>query len=158
MGGVTLVLVLGLVFVAKPMATSAKAEAATKTDATKTGKTKEGKPANGGFLTPRKAARAELPRAKTAVLVLNGSGVSGAAQKAATRLEAERYDIVGVNDAAHPDYRKTLVLYRSGFRGEAQRLARDLGLGWKRVAPVDGMKRFELGAARVVLIDRKSVV
>ena len=85
-------------------------------------------------------------------MVLNGSGTSGAAQRAADKLESKRYRVIAVNDAAHPDYQRTLVLYRNGFRGEAQRLARDLGLGWKRVAPVDGMKRRELGEARVVLI------
>ena len=110
------------------------------------------KPRGGGFLTERKAAEAELPRAKTSVLVLNGSGTSGGAQEAAARREVKNYRIVGINNAPHPDYTRTLVLYRNGFKGEAERLARDLGLGWKRVAPMDGMKRRELGKARVVLI------
>lgn len=153
-GGVALVLILGLVFVAKPLATSAKAQSAPPSDdpagnaAAGNGKKAKG----GGFLTPRKQAQAELPRTKTAVLVLNGSGTSGAAGEAAARLESQKYRIVGVSDAAHPDYHRTLVLYRSGFKGEAERLARDLGLSWKRVAPLDGMKRRQVGEARVVLI------
>ena len=153
-GGITLVLVVGLVFIAKPMATSAKAQATPKSaDAASAETTKNGKKgAAGGFVNDRTPAEAELPRSKTAVLVLNGSGVKGAAQEAAARLQTARYNVIGAADAAHPDYRRTLVLYRSGFRGEAQRLARDLGLGWKRVAPVDGMKRRELGEARLVLI------
>ena len=152
-GGVLLVLVVGLVFVAKPMATSAKAQAQARESAPdEEARPRKEKRRGGEFLTAPTQADAELPRAKTAVLVLNGRGASGAAGRAAERLEGLRYRIVGVNDAAHPDYRRTLVLYRSGFRGEAQRLARDLGLGWKRVAPVDGMKRRELGEARVVLI------
>lgn len=152
-GGVLLVLVLGLVFIAKPMATSAKAQADAEKSANATNATSVAKKAkNGGFLDAPKEAAAELARRKTAVLVLNGSGTTGAADRAATRLEDHNYRVVGVNNAAHPDYRRTLVLYRNGFRGEAQRLARDLGLGWKRVAPVDGMKRRELGEARVVLI------
>lgn len=153
-GGVALVLVLGLVFVAKPLATSAKAQSAPPPDesaqAAGAGKGKKGK--GGGFLTPRKQANAELPRARTAVLVLNGSGTSGAASEAAARLQTKNYRVVGVNDAAHPDYHRTLVLYRTGFKGEAQRLAGDLSINWKRVAPLDGMKRREVGEARVVLI------
>lgn len=154
LGGVALILVLGLVFVAKPLATSAKAQSAPPSDESAqtaaAGKGKKGK--GGGFLTPRKRARAELPRARTAVLVLNGSGTSGAASEAAARLQTKNYRIIGVNDAAHPDYHRTLVLYRPGFKGEAERVAGDLGLSWKRVAPLDGMKRREVGEARVVLI------
>ena len=153
-GGVALVLVLGLVFVAKPLATSAKAQAAPAQEETADADApaKKKAPKGGGFLTERKAAEAELPRAKTNVLVLNGSGTSGGAQEAAARLEAKDYNVIGINNAPHPDYKRTLVLYRSGFKGEAERLARDLGLGWKRVALVDGMKRRELGQARVILI------
>ncbi len=151
-GGISLVLVLGLVFIGRPMATSAKAEAATKADAADAAVNSGVKGPGERFLTERTPAKAELPRTKTAVLVLNGSGTRGAAREAAARLESERYRVIDTNDAAHPDYRRTLVLYRKGFRGEAERLARDLGLGWKRVAPVDGMKRRELGQARVVLI------
>lgn len=152
-GGIALVLVVGLVFIAKPLATSAKAQASPANEATPietSAKAQKGK--GGGLLTTRKPAEAELPRTKTAVLVLNGSGKKGAAREAATRLRTAKYDVIGATDAAHPDYRRTLVLYRDGFRGEAERLARDLELGWKRVAPVDGMKRRELGEARVVLI------
>lgn len=155
-GGILLVLVLGLVFVAKPMATSAKAASAPETEAEaaddSTGKKKKKKGAKGGVLTRLPPAEAELSRAKTAVLILNGSGKRGAATATATELEARNYRIVGATNAAHPDYQRTIVLYRSGFRGEAERVARDLGLTRKRVAPVDGMKRAELGEARVVVI------
>ena len=152
-GGIALVLILGMVFVAKPLATSAKAQAAPPQEKpSDTASTEKKSAGGGGFLTKRKPAEAELPRAKTSVMVLNGSGRSGGAQRAATRLETKNYRVVSVNNASHSDYKRTLVLYRSGFKGEAERLARDLGLGWKRVAPVDGMKRRELGEARIVLI------
>lgn len=154
-GGIGLVLVVGLVFVAKPMATSAKAEASTAEKAAAPGKAKLRNKPNGPasqFVTKRKPAKADLPRAKTAVLVLNGTGTTGAAQSAADRLRDSRYNVVGADTAAHPDFRRTLVLYRRGFRGEAERLSRDLGLGWRRVAPVDGMEPATLGKARVVLI------
>ncbi len=154
-GGIFLVLVLGLVFVAKPMATSAKASSTPEAEAAddSTGKKKKkNNGAKGGFLTKLPPAEAELSRAKTAVLILNGSGKRGAATTIASELEARNYRIVGATNAAHPDYQRTIVLYRSGFRGEAERVARDLGLTRKRVAPVDGMKRAELGEARVVVI------
>ena len=152
-GGIALVLIVGLVFVAKPMATSAKAEAATKSETEAATKAKaEKKPKGGGFLTSKPPAEAELSRAKTAVLILNGSGASGGATEAAAQLREHNYRIVGADNAAHPDYHHTLVLYRPGFRGEAERLARDLGFTRKRVAVLDGMKRREIGEARVVLI------
>ena len=155
-GGIFLVLILGLVFVAKPMATSAKAasvsEAEVEASDGSTGKKKKGKRVKGGFLTRLPPAEAELSRSKTAVLILNGSGKRGAATATASELEARNYRIVGATNAAHPDYKRTIILYRNGFRGEAERVARDLGLTRKRVAPVDGMKRAELGKARVVVI------
>ena len=154
-GGIGLVLVVGLVFIAKPMATSAKAQAAGDDTGSAPDKASRGgnaKATDGRFVTDRKPVKADLPRTKTAVLVLNGTGNTGAAQAAAGRLRAARYRVVRADNAAHPDFHRTLVLYRRGFRGEAERLSRDLGLGWKRVAPVDGMDRSELGQARVVLI------
>lgn len=150
--GIGLVLIIGLVFVAKPMATSAKAEAAPVEEAKAKTKAKAKARKGGGFLTIRKPAQAELSRANTAVLVLNGSGASGAATEAAATLRGLNYPIVAAGNAEHPDYQRTLVLYRAGFRGEAERLARDLGFTRKRVAQLDGMKRAELGQARVVLI------
>jgi hypothetical protein len=153
LGGIILVLVLGLVFVAKPMATSAKASAPkAETADDSTGKKKKKNGAKGGFLTSLPPAKAELSRAQTAVLILNGSGKRGAATTTASELEARNYRIAGATNASHPDYQQTLVLYRTGFRGEAERVARDLGLTRKRVAPVDGMKRAKLGEARVVVI------
>ena len=155
MGGIGLVLIVGLVFIAKPMATSAKADASAREEASATGKAQPGNGVGtkgGKFPTNRKPAQASRPRTKTPVLVLNGTGTTGAAQRAADRLREANYNVVAADTAAHPDFRRTLVLYRRGFRGEAERLSRDLGLGWRRVAPVDGMKPADLGEARVVLI------
>ena len=105
------------------MATSAKAEAATKADAADAAVNSGVKGPGERFLTERTPAKAELPRTKTAVLVLNGSGTRGAAREAAARLESERYRVIDTNDAAHPDYRRTLVLYRKGipWRGRTTR-------------------------------------
>ena len=41
-------------------------------------------------------------------------------------------------------------MYKPGFAGEAQRLARDLRV--RRVGPLDGMRPRELGNAHVVFV------
>jgi hypothetical protein len=41
-------------------------------------------------------------------------------------------------------------MYRSGFEGEARRLARDIGV--RRVAPLDGIQRRDLQGAHIALI------
>jgi hypothetical protein len=42
------------------------------------------------------------------------------------------------------------VMFRPGFKTEAQRLARDLGL--KRVGPLDGVRARDLQGAHVALV------
>jgi len=66
----------------------------------------------------------KLTRGETDVLVLNGSGVSGAAGTAADRLR--------------------------GYRAEAARLARDART--RIVTPLDGMRRGALMGAQIVLV------
>jgi hypothetical protein len=99
---------------------------------------------------PAKAAVATRPRAKTVVLVLNGNGRTGAASAAATRVRSRGYPIGGVGNAARSDYRQSIVMYKPGFAGEGERLARDLGV--KMVGPLDGMRAGALGRAHVVFI------
>jgi hypothetical protein len=146
-GAVTVTaIVLGVVFVVKPIATRGKAEAAPAA-APEARAAKLHNP-----LAPGAPAVAELPRKKTQVLVLNGSGAEGAAGDAAESLRSRRYAVVGAQNASFLGFRRTIVLYRPGFRGEAERLARDVGIARRRVAPVDGVKRTELRGAQVVLI------
>jgi hypothetical protein len=95
---------------------------------------------------------AELPRAKTHVLVLNGNGLAGAAGQLAAVVRAMRYPVAGIADASRRDFPRTIVMYRSGFRGEAERLAKDLGLARNRSMPLDGMRPAELGGAQLALI------
>src|SRR5207247_6132301 len=64
----------------------------------------------------------KLTRGETDVLVLNGSGVSGAAGAAADRLSARGYQITAVGNAARKSSAtRTHVLYRRGSRAEAAR-------------------------------------
>jgi hypothetical protein len=152
--------VVALAFIAKPFAHSdghAKARqsattttttAATRNDVDrdKTTQTTTASRAGG------KHVAAQLPRTKTGVLVLNGNGRYGAAAEKATVVRSFRYPVVGTADASRRDYPRTIVMYRPGFKGEAQRFARDLGLGLARAVPLDGMRPSELGPAKVVLI------
>jgi hypothetical protein len=93
----------------------------------------------------------KLARGQTNVLVLNGSGVSGAAGAAADRLSARGYQITAVgNSARQSTASHTLVMYRRGFRAEAARLARDVRT--RIVTPLDGMRRSSLMGAQIVLV------
>jgi LytR cell envelope-related transcriptional attenuator len=96
------------------------------------------------------AARAELPRSKVKVVVLNGNGRQGAAATAASRVQGKGYRIGLVANAPSRDYASSLVMYRRGFEGEARRLASDLGV--TVVGPLDGMRPAELQGAQAVLI------
>lgn len=98
------------------------------------------------------AVVADLPRARTGVLVLNGNGASGAASGAADSLRALAYKVVSVGNASRLDYSRSVVMYRPGYRGEAERLAKDLKLGVRAVGPLDGMKASETKGAQVVVI------
>lgn len=97
-----------------------------------------------------KAAPAELPRRKVTVVVLNGNGRQGAAAAVASRVQRKGYRIGLVANAPSHDYVTSLVMYRPGFEGEAQRLARDLGV--KVVSPLDGVRPGQLHGAQTVLI------
>ena len=145
-----LLIVAGGALLAKPGAqhmTAAKAAPAaqhttTKTTANKTAKAVKPKP------TPAPAA--ELPRSKVELVVLNGNGRHGAAAEAAARVKSRGYKVGTVANAPQQDYPQTIVMYRRGFEGEAQRLARDLGV--HVVSPLDGMRPAQLHGAQAVLI------
>lgn len=96
------------------------------------------------------AVRPLQPRTDTSVLVLNGNGVSGAASAAAEQVRAKKYLIAGTGNAATTDYPRSIVMFRPGFRREARRLGKDLGI--RRVVPLDGMRPGELQGAHVVVV------
>jgi hypothetical protein len=99
---------------------------------------------------PTKPGEPRLARADTDVLVLNGSGVAGAAGTAADRLRTLGYLIGGVGNAKTQGTARTLVMFRDGYRAEAARLAKDLGT--RMYAPLDGMKPSQLMGAQLVLV------
>jgi hypothetical protein len=91
-----------------------------------------------------------LARSDTSVLVLNGNGVTGAAHEAASRVRARGYSIGGVGNAKRANYPRSVVMYRPGYRGEALRLARDLGI--KVVGPLDGLRLRDLMGAQLAVV------
>jgi hypothetical protein len=95
-------------------------------------------------------AKAVLPRRETSVIVLNGNGVGGAAAEAADRVRRHDYLIAATGNAARTDYPRSIIMFRPGFKSEAQRLARDLAL--KRVGPLDGVRARDLQGAHVALV------
>ena len=96
------------------------------------------------------AGRATLPRSDTAVLVLNGNGVAGAAAAGAERVRTRGYVVTGVGNAQTQGQTRTLVMYRGRFRAEALRLARDVHA--RLVTPLDGMRPSQLMGAQLVLV------
>jgi hypothetical protein len=103
--------------------------------------------------TPRAEPTSEpvaLPRGETAVVVLNGNGVAGAAAGAGERIKRLGYVLGAVGNAPRADYARTLVMYRPGREAEGRRLARDLGV--RVVAPLDGLTPGELMGAHAALV------
>jgi hypothetical protein len=152
--------VVALAFVAKPFADSpARANPAAATSPAESEQGGDGTPAgadaeraSGGSAAAETAPVAELSRAKTQVLVLNGNGFAGAAGQMAAVVRALRYPVSGVADAVNRNFPRTIVMYRGGFLGEANRLAKDLGLARDRAMPLDGMRPADLHGAQLVVI------
>jgi hypothetical protein len=95
-------------------------------------------------------APAELPRGKTAVLVLNGNGRSGAAGEAASVVQSIGYKVSATGNARRMNFPRSIVMFRPGFKGEAKRLAKDVRV--TSVTPLDGMRPSDLSGAQLVLI------
>jgi len=91
-----------------------------------------------------------LARSQVSVLVLNGSGRTGAAASTAELTQRRGYTIGGVGNAPRTDYTRSVVMYRKGYAPEAQRLAKDLRL--KIVGPLDGLRPAELMGAHVAVV------
>jgi LytR cell envelope-related transcriptional attenuator len=96
----------------------------------------------------------KLARGETLVIVLNGNGSAGAASDTAALVQSQGYLIAGTANAPRTDFARSVVMYRPGFRGEAERLARDFRVS--RVAPLDGLRRADLQGAHVALIVGRS--
>ena len=96
------------------------------------------------------ATEPRLVREETSVIVLNGNGAAGAASEKADLVRTRGYMIAGTANAPRTDFARSVVMYRPGYRPEAQRFARDFGIA--RVAPLDGLRPADLQGAHVALI------
>jgi hypothetical protein len=146
-----ILLVIGVVLGAKLLTDNAEkavisATTAAKTAATTPATTESSSKNAKGSSTPA----ASLSRNKTSVVVLNGNGLPGAAAVAAQRLRHFHYIVASTGNAPRTDFRRSLVMYRKGYEGEAIRLAHDLHL--RRVTPLDGLKLHDLQGAHLALI------
>jgi hypothetical protein len=99
-------------------------------------------------VAPPKVPR--LSRARTHVLVLNGNGAQGAASAEGIRLQTLGYSRITTANAPRPRRAPSIVMYRPGYRPEALRVARDLGV--RRVGPLDGLRVRDLKGAQVLEI------
>jgi hypothetical protein len=90
-----------------------------------------------GHVARRPVAPGALrPRSATSVLVLNGSGISGAAGGVSSRLLTDGYRSAPTANAQVMTYARSVVLFLPGWEREANRLAKDAHIG--AVAPLDG--------------------
>jgi hypothetical protein len=96
------------------------------------------------------AAKPMLPRGETAVIVLNGNGIAGAASTTADAVQARGYLISGSANAPRSDFERSVIMFRPGFEREAERLAADMNI--RRVAPLDGISKGDLQGAHLALI------
>lgn len=94
--------------------------------------------------------RALLPRGSVSVTVLNGNGLAGAAAAQASRVRARGYVVGQVGNAPRTGYGRSVVMYRSGRRPEALRLARDLQI--RLVSPLDGLRPRDLLGAQLAVV------
>ena len=94
--------------------------------------------------------RSLLARRLVTVTVLNGNGVAGAAADTASRVRARGYKTRKVGNAPRSGYGRSVVIYRAGFRPEALRLGRDLGIAL--VSPLDGLRASNLAGAKLAVV------
>ena len=135
-----ILLVLGVTLLANPVSEHVRRAAEAKVFA----------PVKPKLRAPAPVGEPKLSRGATSVIVLNGSGRSGAAAANAAKVQRLGYTIGTVGNAPRSDFTRTLVMFRPGYRAEAVRLAADLKL--KIVGPLDGLRGSDLLGAHIALI------
>jgi hypothetical protein len=143
---VELILLVGVagVLLAKPLAHKVQHRAETKAFAPAVQKAKLAVPKTVAVGLPR------LARQETGVYVLNGNGRSGAAAAFAQKLSGRGYVVSGTGNAQRSDFATTVVMFRTGYKPEALRLARDLHL--KAVGPLDGLTPAALRGGQIAVV------
>jgi hypothetical protein len=95
-------------------------------------------------------AHALRPRTKLSVLVLNASGVNGAAGAKAEGLQTIGYGASRSDNAPRYTYARSMVMYVPGYAQEARRLGHDAGI--RMVAVLDGMRKAQLKGSQLVVV------
>jgi hypothetical protein len=139
-----LLVLAAVVLFAKPLAHALRHQATA--DAAATARA----PVRHAVIRHAAVAPPRLARSATHVFVLNGNGRAGAAATAASQLRGLGYPVPRTGNAARTDYATTVVMYRPGFHGEANRLARDLHV--QVVAPLDGIRPSTLHGAQLLVL------
>jgi hypothetical protein len=96
------------------------------------------------------AVKPVLGRRDVSVLVLNGTGVGGAAATLADRLRGDHYLIAATGNASRTDFARSVVMFRPKYEREARRLSRDIGV--RHVTPLDGLRLRDLQGAHVAVV------
>jgi hypothetical protein len=153
LAAIELVALLGgaMLLLAKPLSRAVRdhAEAAAVSPAKQPAKqAKEKAPA--ARRTTAAAPAPKLARTETKVVVLNGNGRQGAAAEGAARLHEFGYVIAATANAKRQDYAASVVMYRTGYRAEGLRLARDLKV--KVVGPLDGLEPAALRGGQLAVV------
>jgi LytR cell envelope-related transcriptional attenuator len=92
----------------------------------------------------------KLTREETSVIILNGNGRNGAAHEQADLVRARGYLIGSVGNAPRTDFARSIVMYRPGYKLEAIRLGKDVGV--RLVTPLDGLSQKDLLGAHLALV------
>ena len=82
--------------------------------------------------------------------MLNGTTTSGLAADIGKTVEAEGYRLGTVTNGADQARAESVVLFAPGARGEAQAIARRLGIGQRE--PIDAASQQLAGDASVVVV------
>lgn len=93
----------------------------------------------------------KIDPADVTVAVLNGTNVTGLAQKVGSDVGSNGYSL-GAITSTSPDFDKTVVMFASGERKAAAKVARDLGLEPGDVVAIDQKTKLLAGDADVVVI------
>ncbi len=145
------ILVVGLALLAKPFTRDEARPLPAKSEQAKAQPAPAPAPAAAPAPQPPAApAGPKLERNETSVLVLNGNGSPGAAGEKADLIQTKGYLIAATANAPRTDFATSVVMFRPGYRPEAERLSKDFGIG--RVTPLDGLSASDLEGAHVVLI------
>jgi hypothetical protein len=118
---------------------SSAASSTTQTRSTASGTTTQSPQPVGAANDQVPESPAPLPQSKGAytVLVLNGSGVQGAARNMLPLVQAAGYNTAEPNNATTSDEKASFVMYLPDKRDVADNVAHDLGI--KRRVPLDGV-------------------